>query len=168
MANNKTEEKKVEEKKTKEKEKNIIEKATDSIQEKVEEIKEEKEAEKHRDTLTFDDYVIEKIAAIAARDIKGVLELKGGIFAGITEAFSSSTDTNTQGVSVEIDEKNVIVDIKAILEYGQSAPRIFSKVKDTIREKVKEMTGLNVTSVNMKVSDIMTEKEYKQMKEEKE
>ena len=97
-----------------------------------------------------------------------LLELKGGIFAGITEAFSSSTDTNTQGVSVEIDEKNVIVDIKAILEYGQSAPRIFSKVKDTIREKVKEMTGLNVTSVNMKVSDIMTEKEYKQMKEEKE
>ena len=95
--------------------------------------------------------------------IPGVLELKGGFFSGITEAFASSTDTNTQGVSVEVDENNVVVDLKAILEYGQSAPRIFTKVKDTIREKVREMTGLNVTSVNMKVSDIMTEKEYRQM-----
>lgn len=148
---------------TNEKDKNVIEKATDSIQDKIEEKKEEKEIEKRTDTLKFDDYVIEKIAALAARDIPGVLELKGGFFSGITEAFASSTDTNTQGVSVEVDENNVVVDLKAILEYGQSAPRIFTKVKDTIKEKVREMTGLNVTSVNMKVSDIMTEKEYRQM-----
>ncbi len=147
---------------TNEKDKNIIEQASDKVQDKIEEKKEEKEIEKRTDTLQFDDYVIEKIAAIAARDIPGVLELKGGFFSGITEAFSASTDTNTQGVSVEVDENNVVVDLKAILEYGQSAPRIFTKVKDTIREKVREMTGLNVTSVNMKVSDIMTEKEYRQ------
>lgn len=147
---------------TNEKDKNIIEQAADKVQDKIEEKKEEKEIEKRTDTLQFDDYVIEKIAAIAARDIPGVLELKGGFFSGITEAFSASTDTNTQGVSVEVDENNVVVDLKAILEYGQSAPRIFTKVKDTIREKVREMTGLNVTAVNMKVSDIMTEKEYRQ------
>lgn len=147
---------------TNEKDKNIIEKATDKVQDKIEEKKEEKEIEKRTDTLQFDDYVIEKIAAIAARDIPGVLELKGGFLSGITEAFASSTDTNTQGVSVEVDENNVVVDLKATLEYGQSAPRIFTKVKDTIKEKVREMTGLNVISVNMKVSDIMTEKEYRQ------
>lgn len=128
----------------------------------------EEEKKSFNDTLTFDDYVIEKIAALAVRDVKGVLELKGGFLSGITEAFSSSTDTNTQGVSVEIDDKNVVVDLKAILEYGQSAPKIFQKVKDVIREKVSEMTGLNVSAVNMKVSDIMTEKEYRQMSEGKE
>lgn len=128
----------------------------------------EEEKKTFDDKLTFDDYVIEKIAALAARDVKGVLELKGGFLSGITEAFSSSTDTNTQGVSVEIDEKNVVIDLKAILEYGQSAPKIFQKVKDTIREQVSEMTGLNVIAVNMKVSDIMTEKEYRQMSEGKE
>ena len=112
---------------TNEKDKNIIEQATDKVQDKIEEKKEEKEIEKRTDTLQFDDYVIEKIAAIAARDIPGVLELKGGFFSGITEAFASSTDTNTQGVSVEVDENNVVVDLKAILEYGQSAPRIFTK-----------------------------------------
>ncbi|MDD7348186.1 MAG: Asp23/Gls24 family envelope stress response protein [Clostridiales bacterium] len=147
--------------------KNIFEEVADNIQEKGDKIKEAEEIERKTDTLTFDDYVIEKIAAIAARDIPGVLELKGGFFSGITEAFASNTDTNTQGVSVEVDENNVVVDLKAILEYGQSAPRIFTKVKQTIKEKVKEMTGLNVTAVNMKVSDIMTEKEFNQAKADK-
>lgn len=146
------------------KEKKAVEEEKDSVKEKVE----VKEEEKIDDKLTFDDYVIEKIAAVTARDVKGVLELKGGFLSGITEAFSSSTDTNTQGVSVEIDEKNVVIDLKAILEYGESAPRIFSKVRDNIREKVKEMTGLNVRAVNMKVTDIMTEKEFKQISESKE
>ncbi|MCI5697584.1 MAG: Asp23/Gls24 family envelope stress response protein [Clostridiales bacterium] len=147
--------------------KNIFEEVADNIQKKGDKIKEAEEIERKTDTLTFDDYVIEKIAAIAARDIPGVLELKGGFFSGITEAFASNTDTNTQGVSVEVDENNVVVDLKAILEYGQSAPRIFTKVKQTIKEKVKEMTGLNVTAVNMKVSDIMTEKEFNQAKADK-
>lgn len=149
------------------KEKDLVQEVQENVQAKVEEVQKEKEIEKRTDTLTFDDYVIEKIAAIAARDIPGVLELKGGFFSGITEAFAASTDTNTQGVSVEIDEKNVVVDLKAILEYGQSAPKIFSKVKNTIKEKVFEMTGLQVTAVNMKVSDIMTEKEFNQAKLER-
>lgn len=152
---------------TNDNDKNIFEEVADNIQEKGDKIKEAEEIERKTDTLTFDDYVIEKIAAIAARDIPGVLELKGGFFSGITEAFASNTDTNTQGVSVEVDENNVVVDLKAILEYGQSAPRIFTKVKQTIKEKVKEMTGLNVTAVNMKVSDIMTEKEFNQAKADK-
>lgn len=152
---------------TNDNDKNIFEEVADNIQEKGDKIKEVEEIERKTDTLTFDDYVIEKIAAIAARDIPGVLELKGGFFSGITEAFASNTDTNTQGVSVEVDENNVVVDLKAILEYGQSAPRIFTKVKQTIKEKVKEMTGLNVTAVNMKVSDIMTEKEFNQAKADK-
>lgn len=152
-------------------EKTLVENVQDkveTIQEKVEEKKrvreQEKEAERRKDTLRFDDYVFEKIAAIAAREVPGVLELRGGFFSNIAGAFASSTDTDTTGVSVEVDEQNVIIDLRAVLEYGQSAPRIFLKVKEMIKEKVKEMTGLDVMAVNMKVEDIMTEKEFKASK----
>ncbi len=134
----------------------------DQAKEKIDEIKEEREEEKRTSVLSFDDYVIEKIAAIATREVPGVLALKGGMFSGITDVFASSTDTNTSGVSVQVDEKNVYVDLKAILEYGQSAPRIFSKVKETITHQVANMTGLNVIAVNMKVEDIMTRKEWEE------
>ncbi|EEB35955.1 alkaline shock protein 23 [Anaerococcus hydrogenalis DSM 7454] len=126
----------------------------------------EKDAEIEQEVskLSIADKVVAKISRIAVNRVDGILDMKASFFDSVSSVFQSSTEQDTSGVDVEVGEKEAKVNMQIILEYGKSAPRIFEQIKKVVRENVKEMTGLDVITVNVDVVDVMTREEYKAKK----
>ncbi len=117
------------------------------------------EDEDSEDSLTFSNGVIEKIVAIAMRDVPGVVGMKGSWFNRVQDAFGAS-DT-TKGVSVEVTPDSAVrVNISVLIEYGAYAPQVFEDVKRAVVKQVSGMTGLEVAGVNLRIEDVLTPEEY--------
>ena len=104
------------------------------------------------------DGVVSKIAGIAAREVSGVYKLGGGTaraFGAIKERIPGSSGPNvSQGVSVEVGEKQTAVDLDVVVEYGVSIPDLAAAIRRNVISSLERMTGLEVTEVNVSVDDI--------------
>ena len=118
-----------------------------------------------QDALLIDDAVIEKITGIAAREVNGVLAMKGSLMSGFASSFSGGANA-TKGVTATVEGSHASIELKVILEYGASAPEVFEKVKVTVREQVRHMTGLHVNDIQLRVVDVMTRAEYDRNRKE--
>ena len=107
------------------------------------------------DSLTFSNGVIEKIVAIAVREVPGVVGMKGGWVNFVQDAFGARDIR--KGVTVEVTpESTVKVNISILMEYGVYAPQVFDDVKSAVINQVTGMTGLEVAGVNLRIEDVLT------------
>ncbi|HJA28664.1 MAG TPA: Asp23/Gls24 family envelope stress response protein [Candidatus Olsenella pullicola] len=113
------------------------------------------------DSLTFSNGVIEKIVAIAMREVPGVVGMKGNWFNRVQDAFGASD--STKGVTVEVTPESAVrVNISVLIEYGAYAPQVFEDVKHAVVKQVTGMTGLEVAGVNLRIEDVLTVEEIEQ------
>jgi len=113
------------------------------------------------DSLTFSNGVIEKIVAIAVREVPGVVGMKGGLVNMFQETFGAR-DVR-KGVTVEVTpDSSVRVNITILMEYGAYAPKVFEDVKNTVVNQITRMTGLDVAGVNLRIEDVLTPDEIAQ------
>lgn len=111
------------------------------------------------DSLTYSNGVIEKIVALATREVPHVLGMKGNLMHFVQEQFGA--ENLTKGVTVEVtDDNRVVVNISVIIEYGAYAPDIFDDVKTRVTERLAAMTGLEVAGINLRIDDVVTPEEY--------
>ena len=126
---------------------------------KVEDVYAEEEELETDDSLTYANGVIEKIIAVAVRDVEHVLGMKGNLVQLVQETFGA--EKLSKGVSVEVtDDNRVLVNISIIIEYGSYVPEVFEDVKEAAAQALYEMTGLEVAGVNLRIEDIITREEY--------
>ena len=106
---------------------------------------------------TIADTVVSKIAGLAAKDVSGVHALGGGAaraVGALRERIPGSRTNHSQGVSVEVGERQAAVDIELIAEYGVAIADLATAVRRNVINSVERMTGLEVTEVNLEVSDV--------------
>ena len=109
-----------------------------------------------RSTTSIADVVVSKIAGIAAREVDGVYDLGGQaarVVGRIRETLPGAPDL-TQGVTVEVGEKQAAVDVAIVAEYGVAIHDLAAGIRSNVIDAVESMTGLEVTEVNVTVHDV--------------
>ena len=105
---------------------------------------------------TVADQVVAKVAGLAIKEIPGVYDL-GNSAARALGALRSkvgASESITQGISVEIGQTQTALDVVLIVEYPYPVHEVADKVRDAIFSAVEGLVGLEVTEVNIKVTDV--------------
>lgn len=103
------------------------------------------------------DVVVSKIAALATREISGVHDLGGGAaraFGSIRERIPGASSNVSQGVAVEVGEKQAAVDLDVVVEYGAAIVDLAVAIRRNVITAIERMTGLEVVEVNIAVNDV--------------
>lgn len=112
--------------------------------------------ESEQGQTTIADSVVTKVAGLSAAEVPGVHELGGGAAraVGAVTQKVGLTDSRSQGVSVEVGEKEAAVDLTLVIEYGESIPQVAEEVRQQVIKRVEGITGLKVVEVNISVNDL--------------
>lgn len=104
------------------------------------------------------DVVVSKIAGMATREMPGVHAMGMGLsraLGAVRERIPGVGGTDvTQGVAVEVGERQTAVDLDVVVEYGVSIPDLATGIRRNVIEAVEKMCGLEVKEVNLTVGDV--------------
>ena len=99
------------------------------------------------------DEVLAIIAGIAATEVEGVHSMDGG-WSGDFISKLGIKDL-ARGVKVQVREGEVKLDLSLNMEYGYAIPKVSDLVQDKVSASINNMTGLNVSEVNIRISGVV-------------
>ena len=100
-------------------------------------------------TVKIADDVVAMIAGLACMEVKGV-----GAMAGNELLDRVGVKSLTKGVKVYVTGKKVKTDVALLVEYGYNIPAVSQKVQDKVKSAIENMTGLEVTDVNVRIAGV--------------
>lgn len=108
-----------------------------------------------RGTTTIAEGVVAKVAAIATQGIPGVHALGGGAARALGSLREAVGQRDlTQGVNVEVGQTQVAVDVTLVVEYPHPLQKVAEDVRNAIYAAVEDLVGMEVTEVNVAITDI--------------
>lgn len=102
------------------------------------------------------DEVVAIIAGLAATEVEGVASMAGNITNDLVGKLGMKN--LSRGVKVDVLDNVVCVDLKLNLAYGYSIPETSRKVQEKVKASIENMTGLQVSDVNISISSVELEK----------
>lgn len=103
-------------------------------------------------TFQISDEVVAVIAGLAATEVEGVSAMAGNV---TNELMSRVGVKNlAKGVRVEILGQRVKVSLSLMMHYGYNIPTTCGKVQEKVKSTIENMTGLDVTDVNVRIAGV--------------
>lgn len=107
-------------------------------------------------SVSVADDVVAVIAGLAATEVEGVSAMAGNI----TNELMSKVGYKslTKGVKVDIKGGKVKTELAITMDYGYNIPATSSKVQEKVKTTIENMTGLEVTDVNVRIVGVQMQK----------
>lgn len=98
------------------------------------------------------DEVVAIIAGLAATEVDGVSSMAGNI---TNELVSKLGMKNlSKGIRVEVSDGIVQADVALNIAYGYAIPEVSAKVQEKVKTAIENMTGLEVSGVNIRIASV--------------
>ena len=107
-------------------------------------------------TVQIADEVVAIIAGLAATEVEGVASMNGNITTELVGKLGMKS--LSKGVKVDVLDNVVCVDLNLNLEYGYNIPEICQTVQEKVKTAIENMTGLQVSDVNISIASVELEK----------
>ncbi len=102
--------------------------------------------------VTISDNVVAKVAFKAIGGLEGIHAL-GGTSARALAGLRG--DRGTPGISVDLRDGSVDIDVTMSIVFGASVPAVAEAVRKAVTDQVAATTGLPVRAVNVLVTDVV-------------
>ena len=97
--------------------------------------------------------VITNIAGLAATEVEGVCSMGGNITKELVSRLGMKN--LSKGVRVEVTEEGKIeVFVTINIAYGYAIPAVSGNVQEKVKAAIENMTGLEVSGVNVRIADV--------------
>ena len=102
------------------------------------------------------DEVVAIIAGLAATEVEGVSSMAGN---NTNELVSKLGMKNlSKGIKVDVQEQVVKVDVALNIRFGYAIPEVSTKVQERVKSAIENMTGLEVSNINVRIAGVNLEK----------
>ena len=98
------------------------------------------------------DDVVARIAALAALEVEGVSAMAGDYTSDVLEMVG--VKNLSKGSKVLVGAGVVKVDLVLMMAYGYNIPATCQQVQTRVKASIENMTGLEVTDVNIRIAGI--------------
>ena len=103
-------------------------------------------------TVKIADDVVAMIAGLACMEVEGVGAMAGNVGNELLDKVG--VKSLTKGVKVYVTGKKVKTDVALLVAYGYNIPAVSQKVQDRVKSAIENMTGLEVTDVNVRIAGV--------------
>ncbi|MDO4764953.1 MAG: Asp23/Gls24 family envelope stress response protein [Eubacteriales bacterium] len=104
-------------------------------------------------TVNIADEVIAIIAGMAAAEVEGVVGMVGKLQGELVELLGMKN--LGKGIKVRVGEnEEITLDLAVIIDFDVSVQEVTAKIQQKVKSTIENMTGLEVSAVNVKVSGV--------------
>ena len=104
----------------------------------------------HLGEVKIADEVVAIIAGLAATEVEGVSSMAGNI----TNELVSKLGMKNLSKGVRVEVLSGIVNVALNIAYGYSIPEVSAKVQERVKSAIENMTGLEVSIVNVRIASV--------------